>query len=173
MFFFIEERGKPFFLKCKKMLAVMKKENLKRHYKTNHHELKNLDGELRKVKIEEFKKNLYTQQSVMTFFCSTNDNVLTVSYEVSEMIAKKLKPYDNGAWAKKLLVKAAEKLAPNSVHLYQKLSLFRPIVCERIKEMGQDIEDNLKKRAEKFANFSICLNEATNINNTAQLAIFF
>ena len=42
-FFFIEERGKPFCLKCKKMIAVMKKENLKRHYETNHPELQNLD----------------------------------------------------------------------------------------------------------------------------------
>ena len=157
MFFFIEERGKLFWLKCKRPLAVVKKENLKRHYETNHPELKKLDGELRKMKIKEFKKNLYAQQSVMTFFCSTNDNVLTVSYEVSELIAKKLKPYDDGAWAKELLVKAAEKLAPKSVHLYQKLSLSRPTVCERIKEMGQDIEDNLKKRAEKFVNFSLLL----------------
>ena len=64
MFFFIEERGKPFCLKCKRPLAVMKQENLKRHYETNHPELKKLDGELRKMKIEEFKKNLYAQQSV-------------------------------------------------------------------------------------------------------------
>ena len=151
----------------------MKKENLKRHYEINHSEFRKLDGELRKMKIEEFKKNLYAQQSVMTSFCSTNDNVLTVSYEVSELIAKKLKPYDDGAWAKELLVKAAEKLAPKSVHLYQKLSLSRTTVCERIKEMGQDIEDNLKKRAEKFINFSLCLDETTDIKNTVQMAIFF
>ena len=31
MFFFIEERGKLFWLKCKRPLAVVKKENLKRH----------------------------------------------------------------------------------------------------------------------------------------------
>ena len=173
MFFFIEERGKPFCLKYKRPLAVMKKENLKRHYETNHPEFKKLDGELRKMKIEEFKKNLYAQQSVMTSFCSTNDNVLTVSYEVSELIAKKLKLCDDGAWAKELLVKAAEKLAPKSVHLYQKLSLSRPTVCERIKGMGHDIEDNLKKRAEKFVNFSLCLDETTDIKNTVQLAIFF
>ena len=110
----------------------------------------------------------------MTSFCSTNDDVLTVSYEVSEMIAEKLKPYDDGAWTKELLVKAAEKLAPNSVHLYQKLSLSRPTVCERIKEMGQDIEDNLKKEMRnKFVNFFVCLDQATDIKNTAQLAIFF
>jgi len=79
----------------------------------------------------------------MTSFCSTNYEVLTVSYEVSELIAKKLKPYDDEEWAKELLVKVAGKLAPKSVHLYQKLSLSRPTVCERAKEMGQDIEDNL------------------------------
>ena len=173
MFFFIEERGEPFCLKCKRPLVVIKKENLKRHYETNHLEFKKLDGELRKMKIEEFKKNLYAQQSVMASFCSTNDNVLTVSYEVSELIAKKHKPYDDGAWAKELLVKVAEKLAPKSGYLYQKLSLSRPTVCERIKEMDQDIEDNLKKRAEKFVNFFLCLDETTDIKNTVQLAIFF
>jgi len=39
----------------------MKKENLKRHYEANHPEFKNLDEELRKMKIEEFKKTLYAQ----------------------------------------------------------------------------------------------------------------
>ena len=109
----------------------------------------------------------------MTSYCSTNEDVLTVSYEVSELIAKKLKPYNDGAWAKELLVKTAEKLAPKSVHLYEKLSLSRPTVCDRIKEMGQDIEGNLKRRAETFVYFSVCLDETTDIKNTAQLAIFF
>ena len=39
--------------------------------------------------------------------------------------------------------------------------------------MEQDNEDNLKKWAEKFVNFSLCLDETTDIKNTAQLAIFF
>ncbi|XP_076810276.1 general transcription factor II-I repeat domain-containing protein 2-like [Clavelina lepadiformis] len=125
------------------------------------------------MKIKELKKDLHAQQSVMTSFCSTNDAVLTVSNEVSEMIANKFKPYDDGTRAKEILVKAAEKLAPKSVHLFQKLSLSRRTVCERIQEMGQDIEDNLKKRAGKFVNFSLCLDETTDIKNIAQLAIFF
>ena len=120
------------------------------------------------MKIEEFKKNLYEQQSVMVSLCSTNDNVLTVSYEVSELIAKKHKPYDDGAWANELLVKAAKKLAPKSVYSYQNLSLSRPTVCKRIKEIDQDIENNLKKRAEKFVNFSLCLDETTDIKNTVR-----
>ena len=88
----------------------MKKENLKRHYETNHPELKILDKEIRKITIKELKKNLHSQQTAMTSYCSTNEDVLTVSCEVSKLIAKKLKPYDDGAWAKELLVKAAGKL---------------------------------------------------------------
>ena len=49
----------------------------------------------------------------------------------------------------------------------------RPTICERMKEMGQDIVVNLKKRAEKFVSFSVCLDAATDIKNAAQLAIFF
>ena len=88
------------------------------------------------------------------------------------MIAENLKPYVEGAWVKELLAKAAEKLLPKSVHLYQKLSLSRPTVCEYIKAMSQDIEDNFKK-ADKFVNFSLRLNETTGIKNTMQLEIFF
>ena len=43
--------------------------------------------------IEELTKDLHAQQSVMTSFCNTNDDV---SYEVSEWIAKKLKPWSMG-----------------------------------------------------------------------------
>ena len=131
----------------------MKKENFKRHYETNHPEFKNLDGELRKMKIGEFKKNLYAQQNVMTSFCSTNDDVLTVNYKVSELIAKKLKPYDDGAWAKELLAKAAEKLASKSVHLYQKLSLSRPTICKRIKEWVKILKIISKKEQRKLLTF--------------------
>ena len=63
-------------------LAIMKKENLKRHYETHDSELKNLDGKLRKMKIEELQKELLSQKNVMTSFCSTNDDVLTVNNEV-------------------------------------------------------------------------------------------
>ena len=53
----------------------------------------------------------------MASFCSTTDDVLTVSNEVSGLIAKKLEPNDDGAWAKELLVKAAKKLDTKSIHL--------------------------------------------------------
>ena len=69
-----------------------------------------------------------------------------MSYRISELIAKNLKPHGDGVWAKKMLVKPAEKLAPTSVYMYQKFGLSRPTVCECIKEMGQDIEGNLKKK---------------------------
>ena len=91
IYFLNRGKRKTFWFLSKMQLEVIKKENLKRHHDTHHSELQNLDGELRKMKIEE-KKDLHAQQSVMTSFCSTNDNMLTVSYEVLEWIGKKLKP---------------------------------------------------------------------------------
>ena len=41
----------------------------KRHYETHHPELKNLDRELRKMKIEDHMKDLHAQQSIITSFC--------------------------------------------------------------------------------------------------------
>ena len=87
-------------------LAVTKKKNFYRHNETHDPELKNLDGELRKIKIEELKKDVHTQQSVISF-CSTNDDMLTVSYEISELIAKKLRPYNDGVWAKEPFCKSS------------------------------------------------------------------
>ena len=74
-------RGKRKTVLCKVQNAASshKEKNLKLHYETHHHELKNLDGELRKMKIEKLMQNLHAQQSVMTSFCSTNDDVFTVS----------------------------------------------------------------------------------------------
>ena len=64
-------------------LATMKKKKLKHYYETHDSELKNFDGELRIMKIEELQKDLHAQQNVMTSFCSTNDDGLTMSNEVS------------------------------------------------------------------------------------------
>ena len=98
----------------------------------------------------------------MTSFCGTNDDVLTVSYEVSVLIAaKKLKPYNNGAWAKELLIKAAEKLALKSVYLYQKLSLFPLTVSELIKKWVKILKIISKKLINLLASPSVLMKQRT------------
>ena len=42
-----------------------------------------------------------------------------------------------------------------------------------LKKWFKILKINLKKRTEKFVNFSVCLDETTDIKDTAQLAIFF
>ena len=66
--FLYQGKRKTVLFKVQKAASCYEKKNLKRHYETNHSEFKKLDGELRKMKIEEFKKNLYAQQSVMASF---------------------------------------------------------------------------------------------------------
>ena len=71
-YFFIEHKGKLFCLLCNKDLSLksIKVSNIKRHYETVHLS-KNisacgLSGDLRKNKINQLKKNLQVQSSMIT-----------------------------------------------------------------------------------------------------------
>lgn len=50
-YFFVEVMGKPVCLVCGESLAVLKKANLERHYSTKHAKLAELQGQLRKDKL--------------------------------------------------------------------------------------------------------------------------
>ena len=98
--------------------------------------------------------------------------MIRTSYEISELIVKKLKPYVEREFVKECIVTAAKLLAPDKVTLFEKVSLSRRTVSDWIEDMGEDIEKTLKYRAKCFEFFSLALDETTDITNTAQLAIF-
>lgn len=100
------------------------------------------------------------------------ENITRAIFVVSELIAKKLKPHAEGEIVKECLVAAAELLMPDKVKLFQSVSLSQRTVADRITDMVQDIEKTLKDTARDFVYFSLACDEATDITNTAQLAIF-
>ncbi|KAK0148944.1 General transcription factor II-I repeat domain-containing protein 2 [Merluccius polli] len=150
----------------------MKKANLERHYTTKHAKLHNLDGQLRKDKINALRNGLAAQQATFTKPRADSENVVRASYVVSEMIAKKLRPHSEGEFVKECLVATAELLAPDKVKTFQNVSLSRRTVSDRITDIADDIEESLKKSAGDFKFFSLACDEITDITNTAQLAIF-
>ncbi|XP_070409546.1 general transcription factor II-I repeat domain-containing protein 2A-like [Nothobranchius furzeri] len=82
--------------------------------------------------------------------CRTDrENITRASFEVSALIAKKLKPHAEGEFVKECLVAAAELLVPDKE---------RSLIT--------------KRSARNFEYFSLACDETTDITNTAQLAIF-
>ena len=85
---------------CGESLAVLKKANLESHYSTKHARISELQGQVRRDKTNALLRSWFAQQAAFTRPNLDRDNVVHASYVVSEVIAKKLKPYSDGEFVK-------------------------------------------------------------------------
>ena len=70
------------------------------------------------------------------------------------------------------MIAAAQDIGPEQVHVFEQISLSRNTLADRISEMGESIESQLREKCEKMLAFSLALDESTDVSNIAQLAIF-
>jgi len=151
-YFLVEISDKPVCLVCGKHVAAKKKSNLECHYDSFHGYVKKLTGQVRTTqdKIDILKRELRAQQTALQWYCKTDSDIIGTSYEISELNAKKVKPYVEGEFVKECLITAAKLLAPDKITLFQKVSLSRKNISDQIQEMGDDIEKTLKARVQHF-----------------------
>ena len=131
-----------------------------------------MTGQARQDKIAFLKKGLNARQTALQRYCKTDNDIVQTSYEISELIAKNLKPHIEGEFVKECIVAAAKLITPEKVAVFEKISLSRRTVSSRIQKMGDNIEKTLKDKSQDFEFFALALDETTDITNTAQLAIF-
>ena len=108
----------------------------------------------------------------MQRYCKTDNDIIRTSYEISKLIAKKLKSQTEGESVKACFLTAAKLLVSDKVKLFQKVSLSRRTISDRIREMGDDIEIILKDKFQSFNFFAQAFDEGTDITDTVQLAMF-
>ena len=94
-----------------------------------------------------------------------------MSFKLSEAIAEKGKPFSDGEFIKHCLLIFAELSCPEKKHLIEQ-TLSRYTVARRIDTMACHLEAALAENINKFSHFSLALDESTDINDTAQLAVF-
>ncbi len=169
---FVEINDKPICLICSESVSAMKKYNLERHYYTKHKTFDKLKGQLRLDKINSLMKGLSKQQTSLQQLMKPNNDIVQASYEVSQLIAKTLKPHSEGEFIKECLLTTAHILAPEKINLFKSVSLSRRTVSERIEEMADDITISLKNESSMFKFYSLAVDETTDISNTSQLAVF-
>jgi hypothetical protein len=171
-YFLIEYKRKHVCLICLDTVSVFKECNLKRHYNTKHAEkYEHLQGQIRIDTVSDLRKMLTSQQTLMTK--STNDSEIAVkeSYSVSEIIAKRLKPYSDSEFVKECLEVVGDILCPKK-KIILSISLSRFTVSRRIDDISQMTETKLHDLSQKFEAFSTAVDESTDVVDTAQLAIF-
>lgn len=100
LYFVIENKGKLSCLICQKTILSVKEYNVKRHYEAVYKlKFEYLTGDLRQIKINNFKRLLNNQQN--SFKLQHNQNELGVRASFAEMIAKCNRPFNDSELKKK------------------------------------------------------------------------
>ena len=97
---------------------------------------------------------------------------MKASYIISHEIAAASKPFSEGEFVKKCMLKAAETVCPDKRETFANISLTRNTVADRISDMSEDLDSQLKRKVKSFIAFSVAIDESTDITDVAQLAIF-
>ncbi|CAK1581085.1 unnamed protein product [Parnassius mnemosyne] len=152
-YFFVWSHNKVVCLICKNSVVIAKEYNVKRHYETQHPTFTKFTGELRKQKMLSLKRELIGQQAMFTKPIQDSETATEVSYEISRMIAKRSRPFNDGDFVKEFIEIAAKKTCPEAAKKFEKIQLNRMTIQRRIMSLS-------------------VLDESTDISSTAQLLIF-
>jgi len=162
----------PLCVICKETLSnqSLKPSLLKRHQQTKHPETENKPIEFFQRKTEFFKK----ESNCMTHFTNTDSKYLKASYLASFRIVKDRKPHTVG---ETLILPAAKDmvqtvLGEKAAKELDKIPLSNNSVKRRIDTMASNIEEILVTQLKMCSNFSLQVDESTDITNMAQLLVF-
>ncbi|KAI7800955.1 putative general transcription factor II-I repeat domain-containing protein 2-like [Triplophysa rosa] len=170
-YFFCEDNGRPVCLICSQAVAVQKEYNIKRHYEIHAETYDKYTGQLRTEKVNNLALALKKKQPMFTKRSGT-DEAVKASYLIANEIAAASKPFSEGEFVKKCMVKAAELVCPEKKQAFASISLSRNTVAERIEDLAGDLNRQLKDKVKSFIAFSIALDESTDINDVAQLGLY-
>ena len=96
-----------------------------------------------------------------------------VSYEISRMIAKRSRPFNDGDFVKEFIEIAAKKMCPEAAKKFEKIQLNRMTIQRRIMSLSGNIAEQLIEKTKIIDFFFLlALDESTDISSTAQLLIF-
>ena len=169
-FGFIEsDDGRPKCVLCLKCLAMeaMKPANLKRHLQSNH---KEHAGKPKEFFVRESQK--YTRQKKkMEDHSTVAERAQKASYLVAQQIAKTKRPHTIG---EELILPSAVMInkvmfGSESAEMVKTVPLSDDTVKRRIEEMSDDIQSQLLDRLRSCQQFSIQLDESTDVANAAEL----
>lgn len=108
----------------------------------------------------------------VTTTLTVNQKKLLASYFVAWKIAKSMKPSTDGRFVKSCVVGVAEIMCPEQVDNFSNIHLSPNTVKRRIENIYKLIVNEIDVNVSHFISYSLALDECTDINDKAQLAIF-
>lgn len=179
-YFFIlnSKANKPQCLICNTCIALIKSSNVKRHYQQNHENYEKeypTGSTARAEKIEKLKKNFHHQQNKMVKFTTVQQRATRASFHISTIMAKHMLPYSHSDIIKEILIEAVSLMFPDKKDVIEgikTIALSRNTTTRRVEDIAENLKKQIIKDLMKVDNFSLAIDESTDINDVAQLAVF-
>ena len=170
-YFFVPNKNKATCLLCNEVIT-QKEHNIKRNFESCHKEFKQLSGEVRNQEIAILKRNLSHQQSVFVNLQDVSKSAVRARFYVAQFIGESGRPFTDGEFVKKSLIKAVQETCPNKLPCVRDVSLSASTITRRVKDIGKHLHETLKESAKFFKYFSLAIDESNDTTDTAQLLIF-
>ena len=125
-YLFTYVKDKPVCLVCGANVSIIKEYNIRRHYETKHQDkYKDLDMTQRSQEVEEMTKGLVSQQNMFKKATAQSEAAVKASYIVAEEIAKSNRPFNEGEFVKKCMLKVCDQVCPEKKQAISNVSLSR------------------------------------------------
>ena len=173
-YLFIERFGQAQCLICLKAVSVFKEFNVRRHWETEHRASKfaSMTATERKYAVARLSGNLDNTTMLFRKHIDEGKKLTRSSYEVSRLLAYRMKPFSDGDFIKECLVTVVDSVCPEQRSAVEKVSLSSLTIRRHNEEMSDNVHDSLKNMCSTLVAFSLALYESTDTNDTAQLAVF-
>ncbi len=136
LYFFTMQNSKLTCLICRDTISVLKEYNVRRHHESKHKDFKFLSKEQRTIKLNNYKTGLHEQQSTLRAAITNPLATIRSSYHIASIIAKRMKPFSDGEFAKECIETVVNEITPDNNRLFSKICLSRQTISRRIKDIS-------------------------------------
>ena len=159
---------------CSQVVKTVKGYNAKQDFRRHmSHTYAKLEGELRKICVENLKKSLRQQTSCTSTFIKYTDNHRKTSYRVAYHLGVVGKPYSNGELIKRCVIDVVKCIHPGKETDYLSLALSRHTIQRRQENIAKQLSLSPQTKVNEEARlFSLAVDESTDIEDSAQLLVF-
>ncbi|KAJ3582444.1 hypothetical protein NHX12_000606, partial [Muraenolepis orangiensis] len=99
---------------------------------------------------------------------SQSEAAVKASYIVAAEIAKSARPFNEGEFGKKCMMKVCDLVCPEKKQAFSNMSLSRNTVADRTCDLATNLYDQLMEKGKDFVAFSLAVDDT----DTAQLSVF-